>query len=134
MAKNTSPIFTIDAILGMVSIATANTNRDGSGTIGTLVTGVAGDTRISRITIKATGTTTAGMVRLWMHDGANYKLWREILVSAITASATVATFESILEFLGERAIVLPAGHSIRASTENAENFDLVAEGGNNQAA
>lgn len=129
MTANTTPIFTLTPHIGMVAIATANTNRDGTGTIGTVLTAAANGTRISRIQIKATVTTTAGTIRLYIYDGANYFLWREILTSAITVSATVAAFEYILELLAERALVLPSGYSLRASTEKAENYNIIAEGG-----
>lgn len=129
MPANITPIFTLTPKVGVVAIATINTGRDGTGTIGTILSAGTNGTRISRITIKATVTTTAGMVRLWIHDGAAYFLWREILITAITVSATVAAFESIIELLGERALILPTGYSLRASTEKAENFNVVAEGG-----
>ena len=129
MAANTTPIFTLTPKVGSVDISTANANRDGTGTIGTVLTAGAEGTRIHRIQIKALVTTTAGMIRLFIYTGAAYFLWREILVTAITASATVAAFETTVELLGERALVLPTGYSLRASTENAEAFTVVAEGG-----
>lgn len=129
MAVNTTPIFTLTPHIGMVAIATANTNRDGTGTIGTVITGTTYGTRISRIQIKATVTTTAGTVRLFIHDGAAYFLWREIIVTAITVGASTAAFEYTLELLGERALILPNAYSLRASTEKAENFNVTAEAG-----
>ena len=53
----------------IAQISTANTNRNGTGTIGTVFTGAAGGSRIDDITITATGTTTAGVVRLFINDG-----------------------------------------------------------------
>jgi hypothetical protein len=47
--------------VGRARIATANSNRDGFGTLDTVLTATA-DMRIERVTIEATGTTTAGMV------------------------------------------------------------------------
>jgi hypothetical protein len=132
MTANTSPIFTLTPVVGMAQIATANPNRDGSGSLATVLTGGADGTRVQRVTVKATGTTTAGMVRLYIGDNAgtpNVRLWREILVTAITASATVAAFEYTLELLAERAMILPSGYTLRASTEKAEGFNVIAEGG-----
>ena len=129
MAANLEPIYTLTPVVGCVAIATANTGRDGSGTIGTVLTAGAAGTRISRITIKATVTTTAGTIRLFIYTGSTYFLWREILTTAITVSATVAAFEYTLELFDERALVLPTGYSLRASTEKAENFNVTAEGG-----
>lgn len=129
MAANTEPIFTLTPHVGAVAISTANTNRDGTGDIGTVLTAGENGTRIHRIVIKAAVTTTAGMVRLFIHDGSTYFLYKEIAVTAITASGTVAAFEYILSFYGEGAIVLPRGYSLRASTNNAEAFNVIAEGG-----
>jgi len=132
MAANTAPIFTLTPVAGVAQISTANTNRDGSGTLGTVLTGATYGTRIHRITIKATVSTTAGMVRLFIGDDAgtpNIYLWREIPVTAITVSATAAGFSYILSLQGEAALILPAGYTLRASTHNAETFNVVAEGG-----
>lgn len=112
-----------------VAIATANANRDGTGTIGTVITAGASGTRIERVNIKATVTTTAGMVRLYIHNGTSYFLFKEVLVSAIVPSATVAAFESSVTFGTVTPLWLPSGYSLRASTEKAENFNITAIGG-----
>ena len=129
MPANITPIFTLSPKIGQVAIATANANRDGTGTVGTVLTAGSNGTRVNRITIKASVTTTAGMIRLFIYNGSTYFLLREIAVAAITVSATVSAFEYILELLGERALILPTGYSLRASTEKAENFNIHAEGG-----
>ncbi|MCX6057730.1 MAG: hypothetical protein NTW69_06235 [Chloroflexi bacterium] len=129
MAANTSPIFTLTPVTACVAIATANANRDGTGTIGTVLTAGANGTRIHRINLKATVTTTAGTIRLYIYTGAAYFLWREITNVAITVSATVPAWEYVIELFGESALVLPTGYSLRASTEKAENHNVVAEGG-----
>ena len=96
MAANTSPIFVDTPKFGHARISTANTGRDGSGTLGTVYTGTTDGSRISYIRIMATSTTTAGMVRLFIHDGTNFRLWDEILVSALTPSATVLGFRATI--------------------------------------
>jgi len=130
MAANTSPIFTLTPVIGMAAISTANTNRDGTGTIVTVLAGGTDGTRIHRITIKAIVTTTAGMIRLYIDNGTSIILWREILVTAITASGTVAAFEEEILLDGEEALILPATYELQASTNNAEAFNVIAEGGN----
>ena len=105
----------------MAVISAANTARDGTGTIVTVETAGASGTRIDDIVIIATGTTTAGMVRLFLHDGTNARLWREVPVTAITPSATVQAFTATLSNL---ALVLQTGWSLRASTNNAETFNI----------
>lgn len=108
--------------LGQVS--TANTNRDGTGTIATIFTAGASGSRIDDITIIATGTTTAGMVRLFLHDGTNARLWAEVPVSAATPSGTVQAFTASLL---NQSLILPGAWSLRASTHNAETFNVIVD-------
>jgi hypothetical protein len=103
-------------------ISTANTNRNGTGTIGTVMTGATNGTRIDDIYIVATGTTTAGVVRLFISDGTNVRLWQEILVSAITPSTTVQVWSYTLL---NQALILESGWSLQASTNNAETFNVI---------
>ena len=131
---STAPQYAATPRFDAETISTANTNRDGTGTIGTVFTAGASGSRVDRITIKATGTTTSGMVRLYVYDGATYFLYREIAVSAITPSGTTATFSSAMssnnaQDIGHLPLILPTGHSLRASTHNAESFNILAYGG-----
>lgn len=132
MAANTTPVFSIVPVNGMVRIATSNTNRDGTGTIGDVCTGSLNGTRIDKVTISATGTTTAGMVRLYIYDGVSAtRLFREIPVTALTPSATVQAFAyTLYSSDANPLLVLPSGYALRASTHNAESFDVIAHGGN----
>jgi len=75
-------------------ISVANTARNGTGTIVSVMTGAANGSRIDDISIVATATTTAGVVRLFISDGSNIRLWQEILVSAVTPSTTVQVWSS----------------------------------------
>jgi len=119
------PIFTDTIAPGVVAIATANANRDGTGTIGTLWTPGSDGGICWSVDIKATVTTTAGTVRLYVHNGSAYFLIREIGVPAIPVSATQPAYETTIDF-GERGLKLPTGWSLRASTEKAENFNVLA--------
>lgn len=122
----TSPRYGDAIINDGVNISTANPNRDGTGTLGTLHTAAGSGSRIEEIDIKARATTTAGMIRLFLHDGTNFRFWREVLVSAVTPSATVAAFESQLTGLG---LKLKPDWSIRVATEKAESFDVTISDG-----
>jgi hypothetical protein len=113
------PTFTDTPKVGIVVISTANTNRNGTGTIGTVFTAGTDGSYISKITIKATGTTTAGMVRLFIHDGTNARLLREVDVSALTPSATVKSFSGEITY--SEGLIIPTGYSLGASTHNAED-------------
>lgn len=113
---------------GMQTISTANTNLDGTGTLSnSIITGASNGTMINRIVIKALNNTTAGMVRLFLFDGTNTKLLTEIPVKAVTKSATEKSFFAVADF-NDRGFVLKSGWSIKASTEKAESFNVIAEG------
>lgn len=130
MAVVATPIFAQALRHAVAAISTANTNRDGSGTIGTIFTADATDgSSLDNIVIVATGTTTAGVVRVFKHNGSASFLWREILVGAITPSATVAVFSRRIDCSRpENACHLPAGWSLRAATHQAETFNVHCEG------
>lgn len=124
---STAPNFPNDVKIGMVQISTANTNRDGTGTIGSAITGAKNGTKISHVVAEATGTTTAGMIRYYIDDGTNVRLWHEIAVSAITPSATVKAFRDV--FTPTDELILPQNYEFQASTHNAEEFNIFAHGG-----
>lgn len=118
--------------VGVGQISTANTNRDGTGTIGTVFTAGANGSRIDMIDLQATGTTTAGMIRLFVHNGTNAFLLGEVPVLANTPSGTVPAWTAQLNantMTQLLPIVLPTGWSLRASTHNAEEFNVIAFGG-----
>lgn len=114
------------------ALSTANTNLNGTGTIATVFTAGTNGSRIDAINIKATTTTTAGMVRLFVHDGSAAHLLTEIPVIAITPSSTRPTWEAQLNSNNLSQVlplILPTSYSLRASTHNAETFNVVAIGG-----
>jgi len=129
---STSPQYASTPRCGIGQISTANTNRDGTGTIGTIFTAGASGSRIDAINIKATGTTTAGMIRLFIHDGTNARLLTELPVLAMSPSATLPAWEAQLTTNNMSQVlplILPTGYSLRASTHNAETFNVIAIGG-----
>lgn len=130
MPANTTPIFSLTPVFSGVDISTANTSRDGYGTVGTVITAGTNGTRITRVTVRATGTTTAGNVRLFIYTGSYYMYWREVAVVAITPTASTQSFNATVDLPGEYALILPNGYTLVASTHNAEHFHVSAEGGN----
>lgn len=113
--------------------ATANTNRDGTGTITTVVTAAATGSRVDRLTITATGTTTAGMLRVFTRVSAGtWRLLREIPVAAGTPSGTAPaqtyTVETAVGSLVP-AFLLGPTDELGVATNNAEAFTAVAIGG-----
>lgn len=129
-----TPAYAATAKCPVVQVTAANTNRDGTGTLATVYTAGASGSRIDRINIKAVGVTTAGFVRLYIHDGTNSRLFTEVAVTAATPSATVASFEKTLEAYSTPSLIpliLQTGYSLRASTEKGETFNVLATGGDN---
>ena len=114
-------------LLGMVQISTANGNRNGAGTLGTVYTAVGGGNGaiIQKVIIEQVGTTTAGVVRLY-HDRTNTRMLAEVLVPAVTPSASVATWSVTVDFPdGLRMIPTDA---LKASTHKGETFNVFAIG------
>lgn len=129
----TDPIFVATPKVGSANISTANTNRTNTGTITTVFTAGSSGSLVRKITFQATATTTAGVVRIWIFDNAgtpNGFLLKEVLVTAITPSTTVAAYNSVttLYETNSDGLILPASWSIRASTHNAESFNVIVEG------
>lgn len=121
-----APAFAATPRCAVATVSTANTGRDGSGTIATVFTAGASGSRIDEVRIKATVTTTAGMVRLFIHDGTAANLLTEQPIAAVTVAASVVAEEYVLTFSN---LFLPTGYSLRASTEKAESMRVIAFGG-----
>src|SRR5262249_32310624 len=100
-----------------------------TGTLGTLLTAAATGTRVGRIRVHATVTTTAGMVRIFLSTdgGTNKRLIGELVVTAITVGASTAAFEGFIYFAEPGLILKDANCIVYASTHNGETFNVLAE-------
>jgi hypothetical protein len=107
-------------------VSAANTNRDGTGTIVDIFAAGTNGSKVTSVVTKATGTTTAGMVRLFIKESSTYRLFDEVPVSAATPSATVETFRDIQPF---DDLILESGQTLAASTHLAETFVVHVLGG-----
>ena len=124
----TRPTYTSTPINDRGDISAANTGRDGTGTIVDIgAAAPAAGRLIEKLVVQATATTTAGTVRLFIHNGTNYRLWKEYPVPAITASASVPAFRYADTL--DLPLVLPSGYKLAAATHNAETFEVWAQGG-----
>lgn len=120
----TSPAFAATPRLAAVNVATANTNRDGTGTVATLITGASTGTRVAEIVVQARVTTTAGMVRVFLYDGTTYRFFDEIAIAAATVGANTKATRVSTTYSN---LILPsASWSIVVSTHNAESIDVTA--------
>jgi hypothetical protein len=128
MPANQTPIFTLTPRIGRALCSTANPNLDGTGTIVSVLAAGTNGTTIELVRVKAQGTTTAGMVRLFLSDGTATRLLKELPVTATTPSGTVPSFETEWTPTGG-FFTLPSGWSLLAATNNAESFGVQAFGG-----
>lgn len=122
----TTPNFASTPRCSSVAISTADTSRTAPTNVGTLFTAGASGSRIDEIDIVAAGTSTANVVRIFIYNGSTYFLLQEILISAITPSASTVAFSTAITF---NSLVIPSGSSVRVTTNNAEAYHVTAFGG-----
>lgn len=94
-------------------VTTANTARDGSGTIETIFTAGASGSKIDEITVKADGNPADSCVVIFLHDGSAYHVFDEFdLGDPAAGSTTVASYRDSKTY---RNLRIPTGWSVRAS-------------------
>lgn len=121
-----SPQYVGTVVSPSVTISTANTNRDGTtGTYGTVLTAGSSGARVDVLHINATGTTTAGMIRLF----SGTAIVAEIPVQAVTPSGTTPAWSYDVVF--QNGLNLAASTVLKASTNNSESFVLTVTNGGN---
>jgi hypothetical protein len=84
-----TPTFTSAPRIGVAAVSTANTNRDGTGTIVDVLTGVAAGTRVERIVLQATGDPADSVVTLFLYNGTTSFLFDEVDIGNPAAASTV---------------------------------------------
>lgn len=136
MAQNTQPIFTKTPKInwGTSKITTANTAKDGTGTVLTVFTADATNgSYLSSISFRAAGTNIATVARIFINNGSdpttasNNILYNEITLSATTLSEVTATTNYVLPM----NIALPSGYVINVTigTTVAAGYYVSAVGG-----
>ncbi len=111
--------------LGSGIVDTANSFLDGSGVLVPVFTSGANGSVIKSITVKATGSTSQGMVRLFVGNGELNFLYREIMIPANVQTGVVPAFSLVLPGIFR----LQPGWSLLASTELSETFNVFADYG-----
>jgi len=102
MPANTSPIFALSPELAIATVTDATTDRTGAtmtNTI-TLLTAATNGTKITQIGAKVAGTNAGTLVLIFISDssGANFKLFDEIVLSAITAANTQTSQRAVTAY------------------------------------
>jgi hypothetical protein len=140
MPANTAPIFPNAPIVSFGTVATANTAKDGTGTVVTIATGGTNGTRVDAIKIRALGTNVATVVRFFINNGStnatatNNTLFYEVTVPATTLSEVAALNDISIAFDGNflPQLVLPSGYKINVTigTTVAAGLQITTFGGN----
>lgn len=124
MAAN--PSFAASPRLESVSIGTADSSFTAPTNFGSLITGVAAGTKINEIVAKCAATSVAGLVRVFLFDGTNHRLFDEITIAAATGSNTVQQTRVSVQYTN---LVLPsASWSIRVTTTISQAIHVTAMG------
>lgn len=136
-SQSTSQFYVSTPNVSGAVITTANPNLDGTGvTAQVFASGASSAARIDYVHVQALGSTTAGMIRLFVKkaSGSIYLLV-EIPVQAITPSGSVKAWDadyypSVPTFQAPSPLNLNIGDSLLASTQNAETFTVTVFGAN----
>lgn len=126
---SSTPTFVSTPRLGIANVSSGNTNRDGSGTVTSVLTGVSAGTKVTEVVAQAAVTTTAGMVRLFLSTdgGSTWKLFDELPIAAATVSSSVAGTRVAKTYTN--LILKDASTQLGATTHNSESINVVAHGG-----
>jgi len=143
MPANTTPIFPLTPRCSWSgNIQTANTAKDGSGTVFTAFTAGANGSRIDQIKVRALGTNVATVLRFFINNGStnatptNNTLIHEVTIAATTLSETSALVDNDITIAKALAVAvpiphLPAGYKINCTvgTTIAAGVVVVVHGG-----
>lgn len=100
-----SPSFISTPRIGRLSLSTANTATDGTGTINDLLVGVSAGTRVLSVNVQGTATTASALVNLFLWDGTQWDLFDQITISATTGSTTAKAYRLVTAYTD---LVLPS--------------------------
>lgn len=143
-APNITPIYSRVGQINWGTVTTANTAKDGTGTVVTIFTSdTTNGGRVERVRARALGTNIASVLRIFINNGstnataANNTLWAEATLPATTLSevAALANVEipnaaTVPDATGF-PLVLPAGYklNITIGTTVAAGYAVAAVGG-----
>ncbi len=139
---STQPSFAATPLSPVALFSTGNTNRDGTGAIALLCAARVPGSRVQRVQLRATGTTSAGVIRLFKRDSGltlngdgtiaswsapTWRLIEEILVQAITPGTSQRVWAG--EWAPLDGFDLGPFESLGVATHNAEGFNAQVFGG-----
>ena len=102
MPANFQPIFALTPETSFATVTAATTDRTGAtmGNTITLLTAATNGTKITQIGAKVAGTNAATLVLIFISDtaGANFKLFDEIALAAITPDTTTTSQRAVTAY------------------------------------
>jgi hypothetical protein len=107
---------------GLVS-ATLDTSLTAPTNVTTIFTAGASGSKVDEIDLTGVGTTAAGVVNVFLYDGANYHLIDQFLVTGVTSSTTAIAFSAKHTY---ENLLLVSGDSIRVTNTVAGNQSLIS--------
>ena len=117
MPANFQPIFALTPETSFATVTAATTDRTGATMTNTvtLLTATTNGTKITQIGAKVAGTNVATLVLIFISDttGANFKLFDEIGLAAVTASASVSSQRAVTTYSD---LQLKAGQVVKVGT------------------
>lgn len=120
MTANTTPIYTLTPVVSVgQTIATANTAKDGTGTVVTAYTAGANGSLPLGINFRPIGTNIATVARIFINNGstntsaANNSLFDEITLPAVTLSETAA--QPVFRWNPPDGFRLPNGYKLNVT-------------------
>lgn len=131
MAVNNDPVFAKTPRHAAVSVSTANTALDGSGTVSELLTAGADGAMVTSLKAWATANGTAKRLNLFVSTdgGASWMLHESVLMAAYSlANTSVQTPATMVDKANpDAAILLPANAKLGVATMVAEAVVFTAE-------
>lgn len=102
MPANFQPIFALTPETAFATVTAATTDRTGATMTNTvtLLTATTNGTKITQIGAKVAGSNAGALVLIFISDttGANFKLFDEIILSAVTASTTLTSQRAVTTY------------------------------------
>ncbi|UVI31217.1 hypothetical protein [Paenibacillus spongiae] len=129
---NTKPVFPKTPVASWATLNSANTGKDGSGTVATIFTAGADGARVDAIKVRALGANVATVLRIFINNGlvnstpANNILFHEVTCPVTTANEAAAQNDTWLNFNGIDLpqLVLPPGYKINVTIGTAVSAGL----------
>ena len=133
MPANTTPIFPLTPKVSFAKLLTANTAKDGTGTVASVFTAGANGARVDYLKVRALGTNVATVLRVFINNGSdptvatNNTLFIEQTIAATTLSEVAALADNIVTL----DLSLPAGYVLTCTigTTVAAGLMVTAVGG-----